>query len=256
MASTPPAQIRGEPHTPPTPLHGSAYHSKSPSSRYFTRSTRKTPDSTQSSFTQSPRSTRSPRQQPDLHFHSPEEAVTSTPRRKVATRRPQIISPASPNSESSDIPQPKPSYLSASTVFTEGMLPTPAKTPQKKQLPKSIMAGRALFQDASVTDSPRKSQKKRARQTGFTLESFEEGSNAPDNIQIHVDSNCLVPTVDMSAENPFYEPPAASAKKRAAPSSSQTVSVTKRRKVSSEKPALDPQVQEAIDNDEGMVYVL
>lgn len=261
MASTPPAQIRGEPQTPPTPLHGSAYHSKSSPSRYFTRSSRKTPDSAQSSFTQAPRTTRSPRQQTDLHFHSPEAAVTSTPRRKAAIRQPRLISPASPNSESSDHPQPKPSYLSASTILAEGMLPTPAKTPQKKHLPKSAMAARALFQDIPVTESPRKSQKKRARLNGFSLESFEEDSTAQDSISIHVDSRDQVPAVDTSADNPFYDAPSTTTttivKKRTAPSTTQKVSVTKRRKVSSEQPAaLDAQVQEAIDNDEGMVYVL
>src|SRR4051812_24099220 len=98
MASTPPAQIRAEAHTPPTPLHGSAYHSKSSPSRYNTRSSaRKTPDSAKSSFTHSPPSPHSTA----LHSHA-----ELTPKRK--TRRVQALSPVSPESDTA--PPAHPSY--------------------------------------------------------------------------------------------------------------------------------------------------
>lgn len=259
MASTPPAQIRAEARTPPTPLHGSAYYTNSPS-RYNTRSAAKrTSDSAHSSFTQSPKSTRTPQspQQSDLHFHSPQ----ATPKRK-STRHSQVISPTSPDSnvaEPSISNHAKPTYLSASTILSEGMLPTPVKTPQKKQLPKSSMAARALFQDQPTTmfESPRKSQKKKVRHNGFSLESFSENASSQDAIQIHVDSRDQVPEIDTSEENPFYVAPTPEVKKRTTSSSQKVSGTSKRRKVSAEeKKALDPQVEEAIHRDEGMVYVL
>ncbi|KAK5936941.1 hypothetical protein PMZ80_010879 [Knufia obscura] len=256
MASTPPAQIRAEAQTPPTPLHGSAYHSKSSPSRYNTRSnTKKTPESPQSSFT-SPQSSRTPRSPEQDPFHS---ASQVTPKRK-STRRVQVISPTSPDSDTParNIHQHNPAYLSATTILSEGMLPTPDKTPQKKHIPKATMAARALFQDQpnAMHQSPRKTQKK--RHNGFSLESFSAATSSQDPVQIHVDSRDQVPEVDTSAENPFNAVPPTESKKRAAPSRQKMTSATKRRKVSAEedeKRPLDPQVEEAIERDEGMVYV-
>lgn len=183
MASTPPAQIRTEVHTPPTPLHGSAYHSPS---RYNTRSRK----------------------------------LDLTPNQLTPKSTKQSLSPES---------QPR---YPTTTIMTQGMLPTPAKTPRKSQ-PKS-MTSRALFQDAQ--DSPRK--KKR---NGFTLESQEPNEA----IQIHVDSRDHVPESDMDESNPFYS------KKRAAPEPTRS---SKRQK--KETRPVDAQVQSAIHKDEGMVYVL
>ncbi len=258
MATTPPAQIRAEAHTPPTPLHGSAYHSKSSPSRYNTRShTKKTPSSAQSSFTLSPQSSRAPRS-PEQDPFQPVSQIT--PHRK-STRRVQVISPASPDSDTPARAGPhkqNPSYLSATTILSEGMLPTPVKTPQKSKIPKSTMAARALFQDqsSSTHQSPRKNQKK--RHNGFSLESFSEATSSQDPIQIHVDSRDHVPEVDTSADNPFNAAQPSASKKRAAPPRQKMAGAAKRRKVSAEEEErpLDPQVEDAIEKDEGMVYVL
>jgi len=249
MASTPPAQIRAEAHTPPTPLHGSAYHSKSSPSRYNTRSnTKKTPSSVQSSFTQSPEHD---------PFHS---ASHTTPKRK-STRLVQVISPSSPDADTparNASHQHNPSHLSATTIFPAGMLPTPVKTPQKDRLAKPTMAARALFQDHSsaTLESPRKTQKR--RHNGFSLESFSEDASSQDPVQIHVDSRDQLPELDTSTDNPFYTAPSAEIKKRAAPPRQKMAGPSKRRKVSTEqeKRPLDPQVEDAIDKDEGMVYIL
>lgn len=142
------------------------------------------------------------------------------------------------------------------------MLPTPVKTPQKKTVPKSTMAARALFQDAhpthsAVFESPRK-QKNKKRHNGFSLESFSADT---DPVHIHVDSRDQVPEVDTSSDNPFYAPPAQPSKKGTLPTKSAAQKVPgtpKRRKVSTEaeKKPLDPQVEDALEKDEGMVYVL
>ncbi|KAK5072108.1 hypothetical protein LTS08_000796 [Lithohypha guttulata] len=136
------------------------------------------------------------------------------------------------------------------------MLPTPVKTPQKKQIPKSAMAARALFQDQpnANTDSPRKNQKKKVRHNGFSLESFSENTSQ-DQVQIHIDSRDQIPEVDTSADNPFYVAPESSSKKRSMASAQDVLRSSKRRKVAEERAPLDSQVKDAIEKDEGMVYV-
>lgn len=254
MASTPPTQIKAAPCTPPTPLHGSAYHSKaSPSSsRYNTRSSvQKTPGSAETTSTQTFQFTRTSRSsQPDLHssiLHS----TQLTPKR-TSTRRAQVISPVSPNSVSNTRSPARSTrlfHLSSTTVMSEGMLPTPVKTPQKNKDMKSNMAARILFQDhTSTVASPRK-QKKR-RHNGFSLESFAENNEAQSSIPIFTDSRDHIPEVDASEDNPFYVKP-----EEKQVSSHRVKGTSKRRKVSSEK-ALDPQVEDAIEKDEGMVYIL
>lgn len=134
--------------------------------------------------------------------------------------------------------------------MSEGMLPTPVKTPQKNKDIKPNMAARALFQDQlNPAASPRKSTKKR-RYNGFSLESFAENDNQ-NSISIYTDSRDNIPEVDASEDNPFYTKPEENHK----PSDQKAKRSSKRRKISTEK-RLDPQVEEAIKNDEGMVYVL
>lgn len=258
MASTPPAQIRAEARTPPTPLHGSAYHEIPSPSRYHFRSSRNSlPESKDSSFTQSTQSSRTPRSPRDsqLDLHSPQV----TPKRK-STRRVNVISPTSPDSSSEPVAQPhfrnqNNRYLSATTIMSEGMLPTPVKTPQKKQLPKSTMAARVLFQDQlnPVPASPRKQSKR--RHNGFSL---ERDVTPTEEIAIFTDSRDQLPQLDQNSNNPFYSSP--KSKKRNAHSSDEataTAGPSKRRRVAPKvSKKVDPQVEEAIRNDEGMVYVL
>jgi len=131
------------------------------------------------------------------------------------------------------------------------MLPTPIKTPKKKKVSNIKPASRALFQDSTVQDemafpSPRKSRKTK-RYNGFSLESFRAEDGDGENIQIFTDNRDKVPEVDPRESNPFIEPPQDT---RVKP----VTGTSKRRKVRSVKPK-DPQVEEAIKNDEGMVYV-
>ena len=140
------------------------------------------------------------------------------------------------------------------------MLPTPVKTPKKKVVTKANKAARALFQDNTLnpTDvvefepSLRRSRKSK-RYNGFSLESFSaEDNGRRGQIQIYTDSRDKIPQADKTTSNPFIEN-----KTDGEASTSRKVSGTsKRRKVSGGKKNLDPQVEEAIEKDEGMVYVL
>jgi hypothetical protein len=139
--------------------------------------------------------------------------------------------------------------------MADGMLPTPVKTPRKKNIPSVNAAARALFQEQptlgeEVATNPRQGRRSR-RYNGFTLESFTAGDEAPANIQIFTDSRDNVPQLDTSEDNPFIDHPS----KAEGSSSRRVAGTSKRRKVSGEK-HIDPQIQQAVDNDEGMIYVL
>ncbi|KIW65481.1 hypothetical protein PV04_07738 [Phialophora macrospora] len=263
MASTPPLQIASTPHTPPTPLHGAAYdyrHTRA-SSRIAARQAHSTPEGHQRSprpeaRVTTPKSSRQRQTAPGI------QSPDSTPRNKES-RRVQIISPSSPSSPSTDTRPPKqmarskahlqPS-ASSSTIISDGMLPTPVKTPKKKMVAKANNAARALFQENSdvlgLEPTPRRNRKNK-RYNGFSLESFSAEDESRGQIQIFTDSRDTVPQVDHGRSNPFVDH-----EMSGEASSSQTVAGTsKRRKVSGEKKKVDPQVAAAIQEDEGMVYV-
>jgi len=267
MAATPPSQIVGTPDTPLTPLHGAAYDRSNPrrgarsSARIASKESRTTPDASLRNEpgvrpVTTPKSSRKSAAQPSDLLHSPE----LTPKNK-STRRVHITSPPSPDTHTSSSKKVSASkshlqpFESSSTMISHGMLPTPVKTPKKKVVSKVNGTARALFQDPSqVTLEPPNSKKgrKNKRHNGFSLESFSAGDNqSGGSIQIFTDSRDRVPQLDKNKANPFIE----EAMDNAASSSQKVGKTAKRRKVSVEK-KLDPQVEEAIANDEGMVYVL
>lgn len=139
--------------------------------------------------------------------------------------------------------------------MSNGMLPTPIKTPKKKTAPKVNGAARALFMDQpTLVDEvapPRRARKQR-RYNGFSLESFSvDDTTQQGRIQIFTDSRDQVPEPVTSDGNPFVEaqidePEPAAKKVRGG---------SKRRKITGEVKK-DPQVEDAINRDEGMVYVL
>lgn len=267
MAATPPLQILSSPETPPTPLHGSRYDRSSlrpvrRSSRLSTtRDLHTTPDPPQQ---RSACITNPGKPKVVAGLHSPEV----TPKTRTS-RRVQVMSPPSPDLHSRSHPPsskqlpPTNSRLqpqtSSSTTISDGMLPTPVKTPRKKPSTNAASTARALFQDpvnmaansAPVEPSARRSRKNK-RYNGFSLETFsaeDESNNG--RIQIYTDSRDRVPQLDASKVNPFVEPKV----DREATTSKKVEGTSKRRKVSA-KTRLDPQVEEAISQDEGMVYVL
>lgn len=97
---------------------------------------------------------------------------------------------------------------SSSALRNNGMLPTPAKTPNERptQVAPAVRSiARNLFPVRSGSDEEiMPSLKKKGRKyKGFTLDSFEaEEDSTP--IQIFTDSHDRVPEVDLSPENPFY----------------------------------------------------
>jgi hypothetical protein len=118
--------------------------------------------------------------------------------------------------------------------MTDGMLPTPAKTPRKKPVDNVDSTARVLF-------PPLSGQKKKRKQTGFSLDSFTEDPSQGESIQIYTDSRDRIPEVDESEANPFYNKPSANTSARSC-----------RRKTRSR----DKEVDEALNRDDGMVYVL
>lgn len=89
------------------------------------------------------------------------------------------------------------------------------------------------------------------RYNGFTLESFTADEAASGKIQIFTDSRDTVPQIDTSEDNPFIDHQA----KAEGSSGRRVAGTSKRRKVSSEQ-KIDRHIQQAVDNEEGMIYVL
>lgn len=138
--------------------------------------------------------------------------------------------------------------------MSEGMLPTPVKTPKKRHVPGVNEAARALFQDATldgedVAPTPRKNRKNR-KYNGFSLENMATGDQPErGRVQVFTDNRDKVPELDTSESNPFIDHSQIDSRAR-------KVAVgTKRRKVTGKRQT-DPQVAAAIKQDEGMVYVL
>jgi hypothetical protein len=133
-------------------------------------------------------------------------------------------------------------------------IPTPVKTPKKKNMAKVDVAAKALFQDAigeseMMAPSPRKARKTK-RYNGFSLESFKAEDDSG-GVQIYTDSRDKVPEPDTGGVNPFAEEKADKEGSRVI----KAATGPKRRKLSGGRP-VDPQVKAAIDRDDGMVYVL
>ena len=272
MAATPPLQIHSSVRTPSTPLHGPTYDNLDQiQPRYATRASQRRASRESLPTTDGAKATPRGRRLTPLAGLSRLSSRSSTPStaplhspqnspRRKSTRRVQITSPTSPGLSSpapTPIPSSKPqsTFLSSTTLMADGMLPTPVKTPRKKNIPSMNAAARALFQDQpilgeEVTTNSRRARKGR-RYNGFTLESFTAGEDVPASIQIFTDSRDNVPQLDTSEENPFIDHPT----KPEGSSSRRVAGTSKRRKMSGEQHT-DPHVQQAIDNDEGMIYVL
>ncbi|KAL9598376.1 MAG: hypothetical protein Q9219_004538 [cf. Caloplaca sp. 3 TL-2023] len=137
---------------------------------------------------------------------------------------------------------------------SNNMLPTPAKTPRKKDIQKSSelqSAARVLFPSRleKVDDAmPNKKYRRGRKNVEFTLDSSGEDEDSAARIQIFTDSKERIPELDLSAENPFTD-------------RSDTIShfehpenTGRLGKKTSER--MNPHVQDAFNREEGMVYVL
>ncbi|KAI9789218.1 MAG: hypothetical protein M1833_002446 [Piccolia ochrophora] len=263
MATTP-SPAHSPLHTPPTPRFGAKYDSYQP---YSTRR------STRSSARQSQKFARTPSQP-----SSPADegtSLTSPPptskARKLTRTTNHTFSPppsthTSPQKSSGRDTITVAHYdrseqLSDNTDSTahrfatmaeSGMLPTPAKTPRKRDAAPAAgvsSTARILFPSRPETaDEVMPSPKKKTRKVpGFSLDSFKEGleSGGTDTIQIFTDSKDRVPELDTSEDNPFYEG-----------KSNELVGVHPTPRQSKRKDIKrNQEVEEAIKREDGMVYV-
>lgn len=138
------------------------------------------------------------------------------------------------------------------SAIVVGMLPTPAKTPQKPPTEQSKAklknVARNLFHSADdAMPAPKKT-----RNQQHMLDSFSaERSDA--SFQIFTDTNARVPVADTSVDNPFYGPGAAPASsvqpsiKRKGKGKCATVTVPGEGKVA---------IDELVGRDDGMVISL
>ncbi|KAL2827028.1 hypothetical protein BDW59DRAFT_59673 [Aspergillus cavernicola] len=232
MATTPPPPsfLR----LPPTPRHGSGYDQYEP---YSTR---------HSARLASQRTSTDTRTTPPPSFPISQARGTSRTKKQKTAETETLSPPGSPNTprkkmsargrvatQSLDDPDsfnihPHPFRA----TLTEGMLPTPAKTPRKKTVDNAGSAARALF--------PPSNQKKKKKHTGFSLDSFTDDPSQNQSIQIYTDSRDRIPEVDETEGNPFYKKPPTTTNPR--PS---------RRKTGGR----EKEVDEALEREDGMVYV-
>ncbi|KAE8353309.1 hypothetical protein BDV28DRAFT_133364 [Aspergillus coremiiformis] len=242
MATTPPppSTLR----VPPTPRHGPGYDQYEPySTRHSARlASQRASKETHTTPPPSFRSTK--KQHKELGALSPPGSIHSSPRKKTADRGGSLAAHSLDGSsglEDSDpfsTSQPSHSHRplhSFRTTMSQGMLPTPAKTPKKVVADVGTTA-RALFPQPPSSARGKKSKK----YTGFSLDSFDDNAQGGSNIQIYTDSRDRIPVPDESEENPFCKKSTVStrgSRRRAEPS--------KR----------DKEVDESVKRDDGMTYV-
>ncbi|KAL2854384.1 hypothetical protein BJY01DRAFT_37134 [Aspergillus pseudoustus] len=242
MATTPPppSYLR----IPPTPRHGTGYDQYEPYSTRHSARLAIQQQSAESRTTPPPSflishahgTSRSLQHRTaDSETLSPPGSPNSKTPRKRMSGRGRVTTQSLDNKDTSQAA--KPALSNSSSLFrstvTEGMLPTPAKTPRKKPVDNVGSTARVLFPPAS-------GQKKKKKQTGFSLDSFTDEPSQGESIQIYTDSRDRIPEVDESEANPFYNKPSTS-----------TSSRPTRRKTRSR----DKEVDEALNREDGMVYV-
>lgn len=276
----PPSSIR----TPPTPRYGSRYDNYEP---YSPRRSKRIADQ-QHLFSGSAAALDASttglvkehalRRDQELHqlgisgraTYSPPHSQVSSPKRRSERLNSPSLSPPPKNrvrSEpvSSSLPHSSSSsssYRSTmdgntnSSLATNGMLPTPAKTPRKKQIEDLGPTARTLFSSSSKSaQDPAAMMLKRSKKySGFSLESFEADPQqaSQELIAIFTDSRDRIPQVNNSPDNPFRSKPA-----EGEPSSSKLAAEAgKRRKLDESSRKRDKNVDKAIRRDDGLLYVL
>jgi hypothetical protein len=131
---------------------------------------------------------------------------------------------------------------------TQGMLPTPAKTPRKRRIEDVSSTARVLFptnRPSTIDEAMPTPRKGRKTKNLYTLESFaQQMDENAEKIPIYTDSKERVPTPGaQTEENPFITVKG-KGKAKATPQ--------KAKKVVDRKTA---KMDAAVDRDEGMVYI-
>lgn len=285
MATTPPP--RQSVNTPPTPLHGAKHDTYQPySPQKSTRNTAKRnlhfeqtppPPSSNHNLRSSSSSTSPKFRRLDLakqssHTFSPPSSAQSSPQTKKGAKSVEISDRVTRSKDSArhsftttasslEVPSQDNSIFSSSKLAVAtsvNMLPTPAKTPRKRPAqpaPALKATARVLFPTHPTSapeniSSPKKKVKNGRKYNGFSLDSFtSEDGNEGENgkIAIFTDSKDRVPELDESEDNPFY------VRKSNVQATGSRVS---RRKKIVQEIKRDPKVEEALNRDDGLVYVL
>lgn len=131
------------------------------------------------------------------------------------------------------------------------MLPTPAKTPRKRALHSEASlqpTARVLFpgRPATIDEvTPRKAR--RTTKNVYSLNSFEEAGESSEKIEIFTDSKERIPTADEDEENPFLT------KKSKGKGKAKAKATPQRPR---KKDARTEEMEEAVNREEGMIYLL
>ena len=228
MATTPPPPSASEIQTPPAPKYGSKYDSYEP---YVPR---------QSARLASQRSSRERHSTPPpVHPRGGRNGGRSERNAEPRTRG---LSPATPSHRSPQknglgrLGRNDNSYLEPTSSYraSNGMLPTPAKTPKKKTIAGDMSTtSRTLF-PSSLTPG----RGKKGKPSGMSVESYGDEPGAGDSkIEIYTDFRDRIP--EAHEGNPFYRKPGSPTRAREA-----------------EETNRDPDVRKVLERDDGMLYVL
>lgn len=274
MATPPPRSTRA--HTPPTPLHGPAYDDYEPySPRRSTRATAhnnpyssfnggrspKAPQATtppatvkKTRFARAPTQLSSPPSSPASPArHRTPRSIQKTPRKEPfsSQRRAAAASGALSDSDGG----PSQNSLAPPNIDPFTMLPTPSKTPKKRQAAVTSTARVLNFQPSNPNDvmpSSRQLAKQRRKNNSNTMAGFElyeddamSRNGNGESIEIYTDASARVPEMDESEDNPFVGP------RRV-----QQQRPQRRSRKSAAQMEQDAQIDEAARKDEGVVYVL
>ena len=267
MAATPP--LRSAIRTPPAPLYGTKYDSYEPytirkSTRFTAQRAARTPSPTRQHCHSLPKSSsksgRSSVATQAANLHSPPSSAQTSPQTRTRRTTRSALENRAPikigKERHQKLEQAKPSdqtVMSNQNNPATTMLPTPAKTPRKKEVHTAVTStARVLFpnrpdtvEDAMPTPHKRKSK----RHVGFSLNGLAEEDDASSDgrIEIYTDSKDKLPEIDESEDNPFYEK---------SPSSSPSKHRRTKRRKGSDENEHNEEVQDALARNEGMVYVL
>lgn len=218
-------------HTPTTPKHGfeDSWEPYSPrkSARIAKRANNRTPSPQSANRRAAPRADSAGSPRSSKKTSSTMATPAMSPRKKRTT-----TATAGPG-------------LSGKTESR--MLPTPAKTPQQPPTEQSKAnvrsVARNLFHtDEEVMPSPSKTRGKKHILDSFSIDDAEEPP-----ITIFTDTHERIPEVDLSADNPFYDPPAANREPAKRRGKRQFVAIPGEGKVP---------VEDAVRRNDGMVTVL
>lgn len=264
MTTTPPP--RSIVHTPPTPLHGARFdnHQHSitrKSTRQASRRSQRavhTPPPVSAAYSSKSRFAADVYSPPSSAHTSPRSRVTKRQRGNPISDFPPASFESSPGSSFGMDPSLNPNDPSVpgqgSLNSTNGMLPTPAKTPRKQDRRKATelqSAARVLFPSRldKVEDAmPTKKGRRGRKNVGFSLDSSGEDQDATSAIQIFTDSKDKLPELDLGEDNPFIEKP-----ETTIPPEPTKASARRGRKGQVKS---NPQIEESFNHEEGMVYVL